>query len=147
MPGYGIKDTAEGILPWTWAADRLTTARNYFLTTVRPDGRPHVMPLWGVWMVDRFYFSTGKKSVKAKNLAKNALCVLCPDGGEEAVIMEGRATKVRDAAVLKKVGAVYKKKYGMDPLSMNEPVFQVRPATVFGQIEKTFPDTATRWTF
>jgi nitroimidazol reductase NimA-like FMN-containing flavoprotein (pyridoxamine 5'-phosphate oxidase superfamily) len=147
MPGYGIKDDDEGLLPWQWAAGRLTEARNYFLSTVRPDGRPHVMPVWGVWIEDRFYFSTGKTSVKAKNLAKNPDCVICPDNGEEAVIMEGRASKVRDSVALRKFGRIYQKKYDMNPLAMHEPVYQVRPRVAFGQVEKTFPKTATRWTF
>lgn len=147
MPGYGIKQDAEGLLPWKWAVGRLSKSRTYFLSTVRPDGRPHVMPLWGVWMDNRFYFSTGKTSVKARNLAENPACVVCPEGGEEAVIVEGRASKVRAGATLKKFARLYKKKYQIDPLAMNEPIYQVRPSVVFGQIEKTFGDTATRWTF
>jgi len=147
MPGYGIKEDSDGLLPWKWAIDLLSKARNYFFSTVRPDGRPHVMPIWGVWMDDGFYFSTGKTSVKARNLTKNPECVVCPEGGEEAVILEGRASKVKDSAVLQKFARLYKKKYDFDPLSMNEPIYQVRPRVVFGQVEKTFPKTATRWTF
>jgi len=43
------------------------------------------------------------------------------------------------------VASAYKKKYKMDPRSMNEPIFIVRPRTVFGFIEKSFPKSATRW--
>ena len=147
MPGYGIETSVKGLLPWRWASDRLTKTRNYLLTTVRADGRPHVMPLWGVWMNDRFYFSTGKTSVKARNLSKNANCVLCTDDAEEVVIVEGTAGKATDKTVLKKFGAAYKKKYKFDALSMGEPIFTIRPKVAFGQIEKTFPKTATRWKF
>jgi len=147
MPGYGIETSVKGLLPWRWASDRLTKTRNYLLTTVRADGRPHVMPLWGVWMDDRFYFSTGKTSVKARNLSKNANCVLCTDDAEEVVIVEGTAGKATDKTVLKKFGAAYKKKYKFDALSMGEPIFAIRPKVAFGQIEKTFPKTATRWKF
>ena len=148
MPGYGIDEKNDKeMLPWKWAVGVLSNTQNYFLSTVRNDGRPHVMPLWGVWISDRFYFSTGKHSVKALNLAENPNCVLCPGGADEAVMVEGTAEKVEKKITLKKIAAVYKKKYKFDPLSMNEPVFVINPRVVFGQIEKTFVQTATRWVF
>ena len=51
MPGYGIAGPREGsgLLPWSWAVQRLTASHDYWLATVCPDGRPHVMPVWGVW--------------------------------------------------------------------------------------------------
>lgn len=55
------------------------------------------------------------------------------------------ATQVEDAAALERVAAAYTKKYKMDPRSMGEPIFIVRPRTVFGFIEKSFPKSATRW--
>jgi general stress protein 26 len=134
-------------LPWTWAVDRLTRTQNYFLTTVRKDGRPHVMPLWGVWLNNRFYFSTGKNSVKARNLALNPNCILAPGRADEAVILEGAAEQVAGGDELQEFAKAYKTKYDFDPLSMNEPVFRIRPRVVFGQIEKTFTQTATRWKF
>src|SRR5215831_19067787 len=87
MPGYGISEKQKHLLPWKWAADRLIQTKNYFLTTVRSDGRPHVMPIWGIWSGTSFYFSTGKNSVKARNLATNPNCVLCPGDSDEAVIV------------------------------------------------------------
>jgi hypothetical protein len=49
MPGYGILDakSGSGLLPWSVAVERLTEARNYWIATTRPDGRPHAMPVWG----------------------------------------------------------------------------------------------------
>jgi nitroimidazol reductase NimA-like FMN-containing flavoprotein (pyridoxamine 5'-phosphate oxidase superfamily) len=147
MPGYIDEKDRKGLLPWNWAVRRLSKTQNYFLATTRSDGRPHVMPIWGIWMNDRFYFSTGGKSVKARNLAGNPNCVLCPSGAEQAVILEGKATKVRDKKILKKFATLYLKKYKFDPSEMNEPVFSIHPRTAFGQIEKTFVKTATRWSF
>jgi general stress protein 26 len=149
MPGYGIVDakSGDGLLRWSWAVNRLSKTQNYFLSTVRNDGRPHVMPIWGVWVGGAFYFSTGKKSVKARNLAENASCVLCPGGADEAVILEGAAEKVASQTILKKFGAAYLAKYNFDVTTMNEPVYVIHPRVVFGQIEKTFTKTATRWTF
>src|SRR5262249_9715670 len=108
---------------------------------------PHVMPIWGVWMDGAFYFSTGKNAVKTRNLESNPNCVLCPGDADEAVIVEGTAKKLVDRKKLAKFGRAYLKKYKWDISKMNEPVFELSPRTVFGQIEETFTQTATRWTF
>jgi hypothetical protein len=149
MPGYGIADakSGKGLLPWKWAVERLTRSKQYMLTTVRPDGRPHVMPIWGLWMNDAFYFSTGRRSVKARNLAENPNCALCPDTGEEAIILEGAAALMTQPAILKKFAKAYLTKYNWDVSTMDEPIFVIRPRVVFGQIEKTFTESATRWRF
>jgi len=147
FPGYGIDEKRKGLLPWKWAKNLLTKTQNYFLTTVRDDGRPHVMPIWGVWVDSSFYFSTGKDSIKARNLSKNPNCVLCPGGADEAVIVEGVAKKVADKKKLAKFSRTYLKKYKWDMSKMEEPVYEIRPRTVFGQVERTFARTATRWTF
>lgn len=147
MPGYGIAETKKDLLKWKWAEGILSKTRNYFLCTVRKDGRPHVMPIWGVWFDSAFHFSTGKNSVKAKNLEANPECVLCPGDADKAVILEGAAGKTADKKTVAKFNKVYFKKYKWDMSKMNEPIFVIRPRTVFGQVEKTFTKTATRWTF
>jgi hypothetical protein len=147
IPDYGIEEGRKNLLPWRWAEERLANTKNYFLSTVRRDGRPHVMPIWGVWIAGQFYFSTGKDSVKARNLAANPHCVLCPGGADEAVILEGIAETVLDKKMLTKFARVYVDKYEFDVSQMNQPVFVVRPQIVFGHIEKTYTKTATRWTF
>jgi len=147
MPGYGINEKSKDLLSWKWAEGVLSKTKNYFLATVRSDGRPHVMPIWGVWMDLGFCFSTGKNSVKARNLEANPNCVLCPGGAEKAIIVEGVAEKLVDKRMLAKFAKAYFTKYKWDVSEMNEPVFLVRPRTVFGQIEKTFTQTATRWMF
>jgi nitroimidazol reductase NimA-like FMN-containing flavoprotein (pyridoxamine 5'-phosphate oxidase superfamily) len=103
------------------------------------------MPLWGVWLDDAFFFSTGRQSRKGQNLAANPACTITNDDGANAVIIEGQATEVTEAAALDRIAAAYKKKYKMDPRSMKEPIYSVRPKTVFGFIEKSFPKSATRW--
>lgn len=147
-PGYGIvgpKD-GKGLLPWAWVAKQMDSCRTFWVATIHASQpRPHVMPVWGVWLDDTFYFSTGRKSRKGQNLAANPACTVTNDNGEEAVIIEGTAEEVKDADALEHVAAVYKKKYKMDPRSMGEPIFIVRPSRVFGFIEKSFPQSATRW--
>jgi nitroimidazol reductase NimA-like FMN-containing flavoprotein (pyridoxamine 5'-phosphate oxidase superfamily) len=147
-PGYGIvgAEDGKGLIPWTWVTKHMNACRTFWLATIHAgDARPHVMPVWGVWVDGAFFFSTGRKSRKGQNLAANPACTVTNDDGEEAVIVEGSAEEVKDAAALERVAAAYTKKYKMDPRSMGEPIFIVRPRTVFGFIEKTFPKSATRW--
>jgi pyridoxine/pyridoxamine 5'-phosphate oxidase len=149
MPGYGIvpETEGEGLLPWSWVQEKLAAARNYFLATTRPDGGPHVMVVWGLWIDDTFQFSTGRASRKAKNLAGDPRCVVCPEDAEDAVIVEGIASDLSDAAMRQAFFAAYATKYGMDVSTMGEPLYVVTPRVVFGQIEKTFTKSATRWRF
>ena len=147
-PGYGIVgvENGKGLLPWAWVAKKMNRCRTFWLATIHAgQGRPHVMPVWGVWLDDAFFFSTGHKSRKCQNLFANPTCTITNDNGEEAVIIEGMAAQAEDAVTLERVATVYKKKYKMDPRSMKEPIFAVRPRTVFGLIEKRFPKSATRW--
>jgi nitroimidazol reductase NimA-like FMN-containing flavoprotein (pyridoxamine 5'-phosphate oxidase superfamily) len=151
-PGYGIVGAKDGngLLSWTWVARKMNPCRTFWLATIygglpSGEGRPHVMPVWGVWLDDAFFFSTGRQSRKGQNLAANPACTIANDDGAEAVVVEGQAAQIEDAAVLERVATAYKKKYKMDPRSMGEPIFIVCPRTVFGFIEKSFPKSATRW--
>lgn len=147
-PGYGIvgaKD-GKGLLPWAWVARKMNRCRTFWLATIHAGrARPHVMPVWGVWLDHAFFFSTGRKSRKGRNLAANPACTIANDDGQEAVVVEGAATEVEDEAVLGRIAIAYQKKYKMDPRGMGEPIFHVRPSRVFGLVEKSFPQSATRW--
>lgn len=145
MPGYGISESAEGLLPWSWALERIEACRNFWVQSVRPDGRPHSMPVWGVWADGRFFFSTARTSRKAANLGVNPRCVVCTESGHEAVIVEGEASVVEDAETLRPVWAAYKAKYGWD--LEGESMFAVSPRTAFAFIEseEQFATAATRW--
>jgi len=147
-PGYGIvgAEDGKGLLSWAWVARKMNYCRTFWLATIHAGrARPHVMPVWGVWLDDAFFFSTGRKSRKGQNLAANPACTITNDDGEEAVIVEGLATQAEDAAEQKRVAIAYMKKYKMVPRSMGEPIFRVQPSRVFGFVEKTFPQSATRW--
>jgi|SRR5262252_7829272 len=147
-PGYGLAEGEKGLLSWNWVGKKMDRCHTFWLSTIHAsEARPHVMPVWGVWVADTFCFSTGRKSRKGRNLAANPACAVTNDDGEEAVIVEGVAEEVKPEAMLERVAASYKKKYKMDPRSMGEPIFAVRPRTVFAFIEKSFPKTATRWKF
>jgi len=153
IPGYGLPEGTKGLLPWSWAEQRLKKSHNYWITTVKPDGSPHTMVVWGLWQEGRLLISTGSKSRKARNLAVNPNCVICTEHAHEAVIVEGVA-EIADIAARRKFLSNYGRKYNWDMssmkddiLSMREAVFAVRPKVVFALWEKYFQSKSTRWQF
>ncbi len=154
IPGYGLPKSKKGLLPWKWAEDRLNKSRQYWIATTRPDGRPHVMVIWALWLNGQLYFSTGKTSRKALNLKRNPHCTMCSDNSAEAVVVEGKVETEKDVERIREFLKLYEKKYKWDMsdmaddlLKLKEPVFRLRPKIAFGLAEKTFSKSATRWIF
>jgi general stress protein 26 len=151
MPGYGILDADQGrgLLPWTWATERLIRARTYWIATTRSNGRPHAMPVWGIWLNNAFYFSTGAQSRKARNLAANPDCVVGIELDDEAISVEGQARLVTDPFVIQRFAQAYGAKYHWNMEGFAEPVYMVRPKVAFAFSATTgeFEGSATRWTF
>jgi hypothetical protein len=111
------------------------------------------MVIWGLWQDGQFLFVTGAESRKTRNLGENANCIIATEDASEAVIVEGVA-EIVGVEIRRKLIPIYEKKYKYDlssmkddMLSMKEPVFAVRPRTVFGLWEKHFQNTSTRWQF
>jgi hypothetical protein len=148
MPEYGLlpADQGQELLPWRWAKERLQRSHNYWVSTTRPDGRPHATAVWGIWWENAFYFSSGRLTRKARNLAHQASCVVSTESAAQAVIVEGIAQLVRDDKTLQRVGQVYREKYNSDYPSESN-VYVVNPKAVFGFIEAEteFSGSATRW--
>jgi general stress protein 26 len=144
---------------WADALALLEQAKIYWLTTVRPDGRPHVTSLFAVWLDDAFYFCTGDTERKAKNLARTAHCVITTgchvDEGLDVVI-EGDAVKVTEEARLRRLAELWKSKYnwnwkvrggafrGDDGNAAT--VYEVAPTMAFGFAKGATPGQ-TRWRF
>jgi Pyridoxamine 5'-phosphate oxidase len=154
MPGYGLPKGSKGLLPWSWAEQRLKKSHNYWITTVKADRSPHTMVVWGLWLEGQFLFSTGRQSRKARNLEKNQHCIVCTGHANQAVIVEGIAENTTDVALRRDFLKRYERKYDFDMsgfeadiLSLKEPVYAVRPVVVFGLDEKKFLKAATRWRF
>jgi PPOX class probable F420-dependent enzyme len=149
FPGvYGIHAGEEGLLDWSWAEERLLAARNYWVTTVRPDGRPHSMPVWGLWHEGAFYFSSAPDSRKAKNLAANPAVTVNLESGDEVVVVEGMADYESDRDLLWTLGEDYSRKYSFDvTFTGGRPLVVVRPRVAYAWVEQDFPKTATRFTF
>lgn len=100
MPDYGVDTPSWVPLPWSWAVERLLANRNFWVVTVSAQGRPHALPVWGVWDEgeNRFAFSCGPRSRKARNLAANPQVAIMTDDTVECLSIEGRAGPVADPA-------------------------------------------------
>jgi hypothetical protein len=151
MPSYGLlpADQGEGLMPWEKAAERFANSHNYWLSTVRPDGRPHSQAVWGVLLDGIFYFSTSVSSIKALNLTANPSCVVTTDNAEQAIIVEGTAAEETDAETLGRFVSIYKDKYDWDMDPTAGGIYAVTPKKAFAFIEAAdqFAATATRWRF
>ena len=152
MPGYGISPPGEGtgLLPWSWAVERLSRSHDYWVATVRPDGRPHVMPVEGVWMRDMLWFSSSGRSRKTRNLAGNPRAVITTDNALEPVVVEGDAERVTDADEITAFVRAVNSKYGTDyPVDffMRNACFRLRPVWAFALAESDFAGSPTRWMF
>lgn len=149
-PGYGINplDTA-GLMAWDEVCDRLAKERNYWVATTRPDGRPHVTPVWGLWLDETFYFATDPASRKGRNLVANPNLVVHLESGDDVVVLEGSAAEVIEPSLLQRFTEDYHVKYQIRPdvNSRNSKVYRLRPRVAFAWHEKDFPQSATRWSF
>ena len=152
MPGYGIQPASDGLLPWSWAEERLKTSHTFWLATHWPDGRPHVMPVWSIWHEGALWFSSSKRSRKALNLSLDPRCVLTTEDPQNPVIVEGSAELLVARADLETLLAIenakYHTSYGMEMVDpIENSAFRVRPMWVFGLRAEQFTGSPTRWYF
>ena len=150
MKGYGVPADPEGMLPWSHVAERMAGSRNYWICTTRPDGRPHAMPVWGLWLDETLYFGTGRDTVKARNLAANPAVVVHLESGDDMVVIEGVAEEITpDPALAQRLADASEAKYNLsnDPNESAGPTYVLRPHVAFAWLEKDFVKTATRWVF
>ena len=152
---YGLLDATEGdgLFPWSRVSERMLAAHIYWIGTTRPDGRPHVMPVWGIWLDETFYFSTGANSVNGRNLAANPSLTVHLESGEDVIVLEGRAEEISEPPLIARINDVYGPKYDWDQRMPS--FYALRPTVAFAWLcrgggpasEKDFTGTATRWRF
>lgn len=146
IPGYGIPQTEEGMVTWDWVMERVQTPRNYWVSTVTPEGRPHAIPVWGVWLDGVFYHGGAPNTRRGRNLAANPYMVMHLESGDQVVIIEGRAEILTEGSIdpelAKRIDAEYVKKYNMEH---GLPVWRLIPEKAFAWHE--YPVTVTRWLF
>jgi len=104
--------------PWPDALALLKQAGLFWVSTVRPDGRPDVTPVVGVWMDGALYFSSGPGEQKSRNLAANRQCAVTTgcntwDEGFD-IVLHGEAVVARDPRLRQQVADAFLAKYGSD---------------------------------
>jgi PPOX class probable F420-dependent enzyme len=158
MEDYGVGGPNWAPLPWSWAAERLEANRNFWVVTASAEGRPHALPVWGVWHDGdhRFVFSCSPKARKARNIAANPQVVFMVDDTVECVSVEGVARVVEPGDPVRETWIErYVTKYRpvsaelSDEFVRSHQIVEVRPQRAFAVIERDdeFADRATRWTF
>ena len=154
MPGYGVAGpgSGTGLLPWSWAVERLSGSHDYWLATTGSSGQPHVMPVWGVWLDGAVWFSSGLRSRKARDLAARPACTLTTDDAQQPVVVEGTAEPVTNVEGVRAFAAAIDAKYGTDyGVEFYDPalngVWRVAPVWAFGLVQDDFTGSPTRWTF
>ena len=161
--------------PWTDVRERIAnreTGQANWLATVRPDGRPHLMPLIAVWIDGAFHFLAGEETRKARNLAADGRCVIAMSSFELPsldIVVEGHAEPLADADAVRDAAEVFKKNgwplevRGIDVYGPNAPtagpppfrIYRMTPSVAFGLpgqfgMEQFKPEElpkATRWEF
>lgn len=149
----GYVEDPKAFVAWEQVVDRLTEAYNYWLCTVRPNGQPHVIPKWGVWVEGKFYFDGSPKTRHARNIAKNPKVAVHLESGNDVVIIEGHCTVLsKPAAILaKQVAAAYTEKYATqgyapEPTQWDEGgLFEVVPHIALAWT--SFVDDPTKFVF
>jgi len=91
-------------------ADRLENDRNLWLCTLRPDGSPHVTPVWFVHVGNAFWIGSGERNVKVRNVLNDPRVSLALDDGDHPIVVEGRA-RVHRGALREDVLAALAAKY------------------------------------
>jgi PPOX class probable F420-dependent enzyme len=154
MPGYGILpgDQGTGLLDWDQVEPTLASSHDYWLATVWPDGRPHLMPVWGVWDGTCFWFSSSTHSRKVTNLTLNPHCSVSIQDPLDPVVLEGVAEVVADPGAirefLRRLNAKYHTDYGEDFLDPERnAAIRVVPVTAFALLASDFTGSPTRWHF
>ena len=155
-----FSDAEAGPTPWSDAADVLDRAELYWLTTVRPDGRPHVTPLIGVALDGAVHFCTGLREQKARNLEHNLEVALTTGTNTWAqgldVVVEGTAVRVTDRETLQRLADAFEAKYGsawhfdvgdgaFDTGSDPAAVFRIEPAKVLAFAKDPHAQTTYRF--
>lgn len=92
---------------------RLAEDRNVWLCTLRADGSPHMVPVWFVYLHERWWLGTSTRSVKVRNAARDPRVGLALEDGDTPVVAQGLAAVREDFPG--DVLAAFDRRYGWDP--------------------------------
>jgi hypothetical protein len=99
-------------LPWSRPRDILVSDTpgdvTFFVSTVRPDGRPHSAGVGAVWVDDALYFTSGPGTRKSRNLAANPACSVSVRLRGMDLVLDGDVHRVTDSATVERLAAVFR---------------------------------------
>jgi hypothetical protein len=109
----GYVDNPASYVDWSWVVTQLTESKNYWLCSVRPDGRPHVIPRWAVYVDGRIYYDGSPETRHAQNLETNPHASVHLESGDQVIILEGTSASAGKPApeLANRLVAAYRKKY------------------------------------
>ena len=109
----GYVDRPVAFLTWEWVAAQLTESKNYWLCSVRPAGRPHVIPRWGVFLDGKIYYDGSPETRHARNIESNPHTSVHLESGDRAIILEGTSAPAAKPApeLGRRLSQAYKAKY------------------------------------
>lgn len=150
-------------MEWEDALARIGKGGWFWLATVRPDGAPHVMPVFAVWSESALFVCSKDTARKSRNLVADGRCVVTTDAGDLHLIVEGNARRVEDEATLRRASHAFESVYGWPttvlgntldaeygaPTSGGPPyaVFEIGPTRAFGLPSGGDDFAPTRWRF
>lgn len=143
---YAFPSDAAAFVTWEHVVERIETSRNYWLATTYPDGRPHVTPLWGVWVDDALWFDGLPTTRWARNMAGNPSICVHLESGDDVVILEGTVDDLEtDIETEERLKRAWRGKYGsLEPEAHTQGIFRLRPRRVRAWSVSALTDGA-RW--
>jgi PPOX class probable F420-dependent enzyme len=147
-PAYGISAEVPDV-SWEEVAQKLEASRNYWVASTRANGRPHAVPVWGLWLDGDLLFSTGRGSVTGRNVAHDPRVSVHLESGDDVVIIEGTVAEVAEADVLERWVEAYDAKYAFrpDPSEAGNVTYRVVAQRAYTWLERDFLNSVARWRF
>src|SRR5512133_965575 len=109
----GYVEHPVSYVDWSWVAAQLTDSKHYWLCSVRPDGRPHAVPRWAVYLDGRIYYDGSPETRHAQNIRDNPHVSVHLESGDQVIILEGTSGPAGkpDANLAARLVEAYRKKY------------------------------------
>lgn len=147
----GYLENPKGMVTWSQVEQRLTAAKNYWICSVRPNNKPHAIPVWAVWVDGCIYFDGSPETRHARNIARNPNVVVHLESGDDVLIVEGAVQMLQavGSELGNKVAPAYSAKYADEGYSPkpdqweNGGLYQIRPQTVLAWTK--FTDDPTKF--
>ena len=147
VKGYKMPETRDNLVSWEFVSERMFQSRHYWISTVFPGQRPHVVPVWGIWFENRLYFEGSLQTAWGKNILKNPQIAVHLPSAEQVVTIEGSAHILQDDELNEDewnlLDGTFQKKYQVDKGS---PYIYVEPKRVLAWNGEDLT-TMTRWVF